>query len=173
MRTALLAAILFGTLTGPATPQSRPDVAVHKTAMGKLGFLAGAWTGQATVTLGPGKPIAITQTERIEYKLDGTVLLVEGTGRDAGGVVVFSALATIAFDAPSNGYRIRAYREGHDVDAELTLLDQGFEWSFTSGPVKVTNRMHVDSSGRWSEVTDTQLPDGRQIRSVDMLLARQ
>lgn len=173
MKTALFAVALFATLAGEASAQPRPDVAAHKSAMAKLDFLAGAWTGQATVTLGPGKPIAITQTERIEYKLDGTVLLVEGTGRDAGGAVVFNALATIAFDAASNGYRIRAYREGNYVDAELKLLDKGFEWGFKSGPVTVTNRMQVDSSGRWVETTETQLPDGRQFRSVEMLLSRQ
>jgi hypothetical protein len=50
--------------------------------MQKLSFLAGNWAGEATVTLGPGKPIKIMQTEEVVYKLDGLVMLKLGDGRE-------------------------------------------------------------------------------------------
>lgn len=140
--------------------------------MAKLEFLSGRWTGEATITRGPGQTLTITQTEAIELKLDGLVMLVEGAGRDASGAVVFNALATIAFDSGTNGYRIRAYRDGNYVDAPLTLLEGGFEWGFSAGPVVVINRMRLDASGQWIETTDIRMGDGREVRSMEMRLVR-
>jgi hypothetical protein len=44
-------------------------------------------------------------------KPDGLVLLVEGSGRDAEGTIVFRALATISYD----------------LDTDLTVSANGFE----------------------------------------------
>ncbi|MGE3178981.1 MAG: hypothetical protein AB7O32_16040 [Vicinamibacterales bacterium] len=140
--------------------------------MAKLDFLSGRWAGEATVTRGPGQTLTIAQSEAIEFKLDGLVLLVEGTGRDASGGMVFNALATIAFDPGTSGYRIRAYRDGNYVDAPLTLLERGFEWGFSTGPVVVTNRMRLDTDGQWIETTDIRMGDGREVRSMEMRLVK-
>jgi hypothetical protein len=158
-------------LESAAVAQGRPDPAEIKAAMQKLGFLVGSWVGDASVTQGPGKPINVRQTEEVVYKLDGLVLLVEGTGRDDSGQVVFDALATVAFDPASKTYRIRAYRDGHYIDTELKLNEGGFEWGFQAGPVTVRNRMSLQG-GKWSETTDAIMGDGRQYRTMQMLLDR-
>ena len=77
-------------------------VDAQREAMRKLSFLAGTWTGPVTVVRGP-QPIHLTQTEQVEYKLDGLVMLIEGRstdGRstDGGGQSSFSALATVSYD---------------------------------------------------------------------------
>jgi hypothetical protein len=169
-----LARLLAGTLLlAPAMfTQGRPDVAVQKAAMQKLSFLAGNWSGDATVTLGPGKPIKVRQTEAVVYKLDGLVMLIEGTGRDESGKVVFNALATVSFDQATNTYRIRAYREGNYVETELKPTANGFEWGFKTGPVTVRNRMTLDEKGRWMEVSDAIMGEGKEFRTVDMALSR-
>ena len=96
-------------LAGIVHAQGRPDVSVQKTAMEKMKFLAGTWTGEAVISLGPDKQITVRQTEEVEYKLDGTVMLIEGTGRDDSGKVVFNAMAVVSFDQKSGTYRIRAW----------------------------------------------------------------
>ena len=53
-----------------------PMSEAQKNAMKKLSFLAGKWSGKATVRLGPGEPIDLIQTDDIEYRLDGTILLI-------------------------------------------------------------------------------------------------
>jgi len=170
-----LSSLVLGALiaTSPLHAQQRPDVAVRKAAMQKLAFIAGNWSGDATVKAGPGEPLKIRQSEDVRYRLDGLLLLIEGTGRDASGKVVFNALATISFDDTSKTYRIRAHRDGHYIDAELKLMEKGFEWGFPTGPMTIRNRMKLEDSGEWREVTDAITADGREFRSVEMLVRRE
>ncbi len=141
--------------------------------MKKLAFLAGHWTGEATVTLGSGPPVALQQSEAVQFKLDGLLLLIEGTGRDVRtGAVVFNALATIAFDEASKTYRIRAFNDGNYVDTEFEVREKGFEWGFTSGPVVVKNSMTLDPAGQWIETTDVIINNGPARRTVELRVRR-
>jgi hypothetical protein len=65
--------------------QQPPNVAAQRAAMKKLEFLAGKWSGKASVMRGPGAAMRVTQTQDVQFKLDGLVMLVEGTGRNASG----------------------------------------------------------------------------------------
>jgi hypothetical protein len=143
---------------------------VQREAMRKLSFLAGHWSGPVTIVRGPGEPLHLTQTEDIEYKLDGLVLLVEGKSTSADGKVQFSALATITYDDASSAYRFRAYNDGHYLDTELSAPANGFSWSFTAGPAHIVNTMHLTEKGEWSEVTEVTVGSNPPHRSVDMLL---
>src|SRR6266550_1311789 len=104
--------------TAFAQPQ-RPNVTAQRDAMKKLAFLVGTWTGDAT-TLRPNQAIKVKQTEQVGYKLDGLVLLIEGTGRNPdSGDVMFRALATVSYDDVAGAYHFRAYNDGSYLDAEL------------------------------------------------------
>jgi hypothetical protein len=143
---------------------------VQREAMRKLSFLAGHWSGPVTVVRGPGEALSLTQTEDVEYKLDGLVLLVEGKSTSADGKVPFSALATIAYDDASHTYRFRAYHDGHYLDTELSVSADGFSWSFTAGPAHIVNTMHLTGKGAWDEVTEVTVGSNPSHRSVDMHL---
>ena len=145
----------------------------QREAMRKLSFLAGHWSGPVTVVRGPGEPLHLTQTEDVEYKLDGLILLVEGKSTSANGKVVFSALATIAYDDASHTYHFRAYNDGHYLDTELSAPANGFSWSFTAGPAHIVNTMHLSGKGEWDEVTDVTVGSNPPHRSVDMQLQHQ
>ena len=155
-----------------AQPGSNP-VAVQRDAMHKLAFLAGQWSGPATIRRGPGDPLHVTQTEDVEYKLDGLVLLIQGKSTDADGKIVFSALATIAYDDASHTYRFRAYNDGHFLDTELSVPENGFSWSFDAGPAHIVNTMRLTSKGEWNETTDVTFGSNPAFRSVEMLLQNQ
>lgn len=173
--------ILLVTATSAAAQQAAPNsqsaapnpAATQREAMQKLSFLAGHWSGPATIHRGPGEPLHVTQTEDVQYKLDGLVLLIEGKSTDADGKVVFSALATVAYDDATHTYRFRAYNDGHYLDTELTVPDNGFSWSFTSGPAHVINTMHLTAKGEWNETTDVTFASNPPFRSVEMLLQHQ
>ncbi len=141
-----------GATCPPGVPTT-PKVSAQREAMSKLDFLIGQWSGPATISAGAGPAMQLTQTENVQSKLDGLVLLVEGVSRDASGNARFQALATISYDETSAIYRFRAYNDGNYVDAELTVLDKGFSWGFISGPATITNTMHVTDTGQWSETT--------------------
>lgn len=146
------------------------NVAAQKVAMQKLAFLAGKWSGPITVHEGPGPALHMTQTESVEYKLDGLVLLIEGKSTDTAGKAEFEALATIAWDDATQGYRIRAYNAGHYVDVPLTAEKDGFSWRFQAGPVRIENAMHLTSDGQWKEETNVTVPGRPTFPTVEMLL---
>lgn len=155
-----------------AQPQP-PNVVVQRDAMKKLEFLAGKWQGAASVSRGPGEPIRITQSENVQFKLDGLVLLIEGEGRNAEGKPVFAALATVNYDDETHTYRFRAHNDGRFLDTELKVEQKGFSWGYTAGPLKVVNTMRVSESGEWIETTDSVYNNAPARRSVDMKLTRQ
>ena len=146
---------------------------MQREAMRKLAFLAGKWTGPVTIVRGPGEPLRLTQTEQVEYKLDGLVLLIEGKSTDSDGKSSFSALATVSYDEATHGYRFRAYNGGHYIDTELTVIADGFSWGFNAGPANIVNTMHLTAKGEWSEVTEATMGTNPPMHAVDMMLVKQ
>jgi hypothetical protein len=172
--TLLAAAFLISFRLSLAAQQSVPNSAdTQREAMRKLSFLAGHWSGPVTIVRGPGEALHLTQTENVEYKLDGLVMLVEGKSTSADGKVAFSALATISYDDASQTYHFRAYHDGHYLDTELSVPANGFSWSFMAGPAHVVNTMHLSGKGEWDEVTEVTVGSNPPQRSVDMQLQHQ
>ena len=146
------------------------SVDVQRDAMRKLAFLAGHWSGPVTIIRGPGEPLHLTQTEDVEFKLDGLLLLIEGKSTGTDGKAQFGALATIAYDESSQTYRLRAYNDGRYLDTELSTPPGGFSWSFAAGPAHILNTMKLTRKGEWSEVTEVTIGSNPPVRSVEMLL---
>jgi hypothetical protein len=171
MRT-LLFALLISTAT-IAQAQQQPYVAAQREAMKKLDFLVGKWSGDASVIRGPGEPLKITQTEDVQYKLDGLILLIEGTGHASDGRIVFRAFATVSYDDATSTYHFRAYNDGRYLDTDLTVVPNGFTWGFNSGPAKITNTMHLTDKSEWAETTEVAMGSAPPHKSVEMLLQHQ
>jgi hypothetical protein len=139
-RALFAAAFMISSCLSLAAQQPASNsVDAQREAMGRLSFLAGRWSGPVIIFRGPGEALHLTQTEDVEYKLDGLVLLVKGKSTSADGKALFSALATIAYDDASHRYRFRAYNDGHYIDTELSLPANGFSWGFTAGPAHIAN----------------------------------
>jgi hypothetical protein len=173
-RCAIGAAVLV--VTGCALAAQQPSsngAAAQREAMRALAFLAGSWSGPVTIAHGPGEPLHLTQTENVEYKLDGLVLLIEGKSTQSDGKPQYQALATIAYDDASHTYRLRAYNDGRYLDTELAVAADGFSWGFTAGPARIVNTMHLTNKGEWKETTEVTFGNNTPQRSVDMLLEHQ
>lgn len=172
MRTLLPLGLCLA-LAVTASAQSRPNPAAQREAMKKLAFLVGTWSGDATISTAPGAPKRLRQTESVAYRLDGLVLLVEGTGRNPEtGVVEFNALATISFDDRTGTYRFRAFNDGNYLDTEFLVRERGFEWGFASGPAAVKNVMTLDEAGRWVEFTEVSVNGGPARRTVEIRVSK-
>lgn len=172
MRHIFVAVLLSAASLAVAAQQPPDTTAAQRADMQKLGFLVGNWSGPVSVHRGPGEPLQLTQAEKIEYKLDGLVLLIEGKSTAADGSAPFEALAIVAYDEASQGYRIRAYEAGHYVDAGLTVVANGFSWEFDAGPAHIVNAMHLTAKGEWQETSDVTVGGRPPFRSVEMLLTR-
>ena len=91
----------------------------HQAQMGKLDFLTGSWTGEGWIQMGPQGKEDFTQTEQIQKKLDGTLLMIEGLGKSKGSEekVVHNAFAIISYDQQNGSYRFQSYlADGRQVE---------------------------------------------------------
>jgi len=168
------AVLVFCCFVPLAWAQRQPDLSAQREAMQKLSFLTGKWSGEALILEGSDGPLKIRQTEDVQYKLDGLVMLVEGTGTNLeSGQVVFRALATIAYDEATKTYRFRAYSRGRYLDTELKSTENRFEWGFQAGPATVRNIMRLNEKGEWYETTEVTVGNNPPRRTLEMAVRRE
>jgi len=123
--------------------------------MRKLSFLIGKWTGEARIFRGAGESLELVQSEEAEFKLNGLVLMIEGTGRTtADGKAALQALGMISFDDESGTYHMRAYNDGRYLETEVKLSENGIgmAWGFTLGEIKTSSLMRISELGDWTEL---------------------
>ena len=128
--------------------------------MRKLDFLVGEWSGEAWIQMGPeGKRETVIQTEKVQPRLGGKLLLIEGLGRERleGGVagkVVHDALAIVSWDPEKDHYRFIGYvADRPGVDTILEVGDNTAVWGLTTpqgGRVRYTIRL--TEKGEWNEI---------------------
>jgi hypothetical protein len=132
-----------------------PDTEAQRAAMRKLSFLVGKWTGEVRIFRGVGESLELVQTEEAEFKLNGLVLVIEGTGRNtADGKAALQALGMISFDDESGTYHMRAYNDGRYLETEVRLAENGIgmTWGFTLGEIKTSSLMRISEVGDWTEL---------------------
>ena len=133
-----------------------PDLDAQRAAMKKLSFLAGSWSGEARILLGPAAGELI-QTEEAAYKLDGLVLMIEGVGKKkADGKPALQAFGVISYDDAAATYHMRAFNDGRFLETEVKLAEdgQGITWGFTFGEIKTSSRLRINEKGEWTELTE-------------------
>jgi hypothetical protein len=134
-----------------------PDLDSQRAAMKQLSFLLGKWTGEARLWLDPGEPLELLQTEKVEYKLDGLLMLIEGLGRNkTDGQAVLHALAIVSYDDEVATYRMRAFNDGRFLETELRPLDgkKGLTWGFVLGEIRTNSRLEISEKEQWTELTE-------------------
>ena len=129
--TPLVAALVV--LPGSTFAQA-PVPEAAKSAMAPLAWLTGRWSGEATHAGQAGTQV-IHQTEDVRPALEGSLLVVEGTGREPAeggdGEIVFRAFGVLSADAEPGRYQFAAWRGGQFVDADAELSEDGtLTWGF-------------------------------------------
>lgn len=166
--TRSLVLLALGLAAAPVIAADPPGQA-NRDALKKLNFLAGKWKGDAVIQMGPDRKATITQTEDVQYRLSGAVLVIEGVGtgklpgQEKEGVV-FNAFAVVSYDAGKKEYAMKAYlADGKATDAWLKPSDKGFEWGFTNPEQKTDIRyaMTLTDKGEWHEVGDASRDGGK------------
>jgi len=128
-----IGSIMIGLTLGRATAQ-RPAPEAVKQEMKKLAYMAGRWSGEATVNRPNAAPVKVMQEENVQFKLDGTVLLIEGTGRspETGNPVVFNALAILSYNQHTKEFKMKSHvLDGNSTEAYFKIVEENhFEWGF-------------------------------------------
>lgn len=161
----LTAAIMLGLTLGRIYAQGTAPEAL-KQEMKKLEYMAGRWKGEALIRKGNAPPEKVLQEENIQYKLDGTVLWIEGTGRslETGNAIVFNALAIVSYNQNTKEFKLRSHvMDGNQTDAYFKILKENqFEWGFdVANNAKIRYTIVLNSQEKsWIEKGDYS-PDGK------------
>jgi len=171
MRAAWLCCVAIA--SGAFAQPQPPNMTVQREAMKKLAFLVGTWTGDAT-TMRRDQTTKVKQTEQAGYKLDGLLLLIEGTGRHPdSGEVMFRALATVSYDDVAGVYHFRAYNDGSYLDTELKVPENCFAWGYKAGPAQIAFVMKLNDQGDWVETGVATMGQGPAQRFFNMTVRKQ
>jgi hypothetical protein len=146
-------------------------------AIQKLAFLTGNWKGNGYVQMGSQKH-SFNESETIAMKLNGTIIQIEGEGRDLQnpGLIIHQAFAIISYNIQNAKYLMKAFRgDGEQIDADTKLTDDhSFQWSFANpmaGQIRFTITV---SDNKWTEIGEMSRDDGRNWNKYfEMILSKQ
>jgi hypothetical protein len=169
---------LFAVIPGQASAQQPPSQPSpeYREAMKSLDFLVGRWKGEATYESGGGKSLRVSQSETVESRLNGAVLIIEGRGTMKTGereVVVHNALAVISFDEKTKKFRFKAHRgNGMALDANLEMKDGVFVWGYDDGKGTIRYTIRKNDKGQLHEIGERST-DGKEWKKfLEMTLDR-
>jgi hypothetical protein len=153
----------------------KPDIEAQRTAMKELGFLAGDWSGEATVLQETGQFAELAQTESVQFKLDGLLLVIEGVGRSKiDGTAALQAFGLISFDDETETYKMRAFNNGRWLETEVKLADSGssISWGFELGAFKTATVLRINENGEWTEHGELTIGDRPPQKMMDLKVRR-
>lgn len=167
--------LLMLIFTIPALAQ-RPNVKPKVvSAMERISVMAGTWEGNSWRMSPTGERETSNVHEEIAFKLDGTLLHIEGIGKDETGAVVHNALGIISFNPFTEKYVFNAYlSDGLSTVANFEVLkdNEAFKWWFSDNRGG-TIRYSIDfADGQWKE-TGEYSADGENWRQFfEMTLSK-
>jgi hypothetical protein len=108
--------------------------------------------------LGRGERHTFRQTESVQRKVDGAVLLIEGLGKskdpENAGATIHNAFAVMSYDKNAKAFRWYALRaNGDPVDTQAKVSENMLVWGMrnpSGGEIRFT--IKLNEKGRWFEV---------------------
>jgi len=129
--------------------QSTETDTLSQSKMKQLDFMIGKWEGSGWMMGFDGTKNDFDQTEHIQYKLDGTAVLVEGLGR-SDGRIVHNALAIITFNKETDKYNFQSYLStGRGGSFPAEIIDNKMYWYPRDNMRYVIS---LNEEGQWFEV---------------------
>ena len=172
-RIAIVAALSLH--VSAALAQGTAPAASRIAAMHRFDGWVGLWAGSGWSIDATGKRSEFTREERVQRKLDGAVLYVEGRGVTKGSEAPMEGIVLVSWDEKGGHYRWH----GHDsamgsMDAEPRFVDGGFQWAITVGPSSTIVRFAITlDATHWNEVGEVSADGKSWSRFMEMHLIRQ
>ena len=140
-------------LISSATAQRGNNSEEVKNAMSKLTVLNGIWQGSGWMMSAKREKNNSQMTETLTWKLDNTILLIEGVGKDDSGNVVHNALATVFYDTKEKTYRMHSHlSDGNWTDATFEVIEDNkkFKWTIETRGASIMYTITIEN-GTWTE----------------------
>ncbi|TRO66731.1 hypothetical protein [Christiangramia sabulilitoris] len=113
-----------------------------------LYFIIGEWEGNGWRISPDGVKHSFEQTEKVQYKLDSTAILIEGKGY-TDGKLIHNAMAIITSNKETGEYEFQSYlQNGMKGNFKAELKDDVFYW-YPNQNVRYI--ISIDEEGRWYE----------------------
>jgi len=121
--------LIFPVVLSGQVPESAN---VQRAEMKKLEWMVGNWKGTGWAEMGPQGRKEFTQTETIQSKVDGLVLVVEGRGESKdNGSTLHNTWAFVSYDERIQTFHWRSFTgEGRLTDAKTTVNAEMVQWEF-------------------------------------------
>ncbi|HYG01067.1 MAG TPA: hypothetical protein VD927_01425 [Chryseosolibacter sp.] len=167
-------------LLPPLASAQQPSGVDHKDKMKALSAWIGNWKGEGTIQTPTGETKTSMVDEKIENKLDGSVLLIEGIGKSNDAStntesIVHHALAVLSYDNATGQYKMKSWlKDGKSTDAWFNITgDNNYQWGFDTPNGKIRYTIALNPSQKtWNEVGEFSR-DGNQWRKFfEMNLAK-
>ncbi|MBK9175260.1 MAG: hypothetical protein IPM46_02755 [Flavobacteriales bacterium] len=141
----------------------------NQAAVRKLAFIVGDWKGEGWMMGPDGQRHAFTQTETIRFKLDSTVIYIEGLGTSEGRIT-HNAMAIISNNKRDGHYTFRSYlANGREGAFKAELLGDKLYW-YPKDDLRYI--IHLNEKGQWYETGE--MKRGEQwFQFFEMTLDRQ
>ncbi len=143
--------------SGQSIIGQQSSVATQRQEMKKLEYMAGEWYGTGWIEM-DGKRMTFAGTERVQKKLEGVALLVEGLFKSkdtSTGVerTIHETLAVLSYDERTKTHRFRSWlATGNSGDHEVKVTNEGWQWGlqFPNGSIRYT--IKINEKGEWHEI---------------------
>ena len=115
-------------IIGMSFGQSFETDSISKYEVSKLDFITGKWKGNGWMMGADRKKAEFEQTEDIGFKLDSTVILIYGLGRN-NGIIIHNAMAIISYNKKEKNYTFQSYlQNGRKGEFKGELVNGKFYW---------------------------------------------
>jgi hypothetical protein len=159
----------------PALASAQAPTIIQQEEMKKMSFLIGNWKGEGWMVTPDGKRHTFRQTERIQSKLGGLAILIEGEGkRMEDDQTFFQSLAIMNYDEKNKRYRFIAHTNlGPYSDSEAKLIEGGMEWDFRIPQVgRIRYTIKLTEKGDWFEIGEFSSDEKSWQKFLEMTLKR-
>lgn len=157
MKNLLLFIFVMVLTLNKVSAQNFKTDSISKQHLQKLHWLTGNWEGSGWHMDQAGTRRDFSQTEKVQFKLDSTALLIEGQGH-AENELIHNAMAVVTFDHETGKYEFQSFlQNGKKGNFNAELKDDRFYWYPNS---KVRYIIALDKNGDWKEVGEYKGENG-------------
>jgi len=165
--------VLMLLCSAPALAQT--STTTQQEEMKKMNSLVGNWKGEGWMVRPDGNRITFKQTERIQSKLGGMAILIEGEGKNMeDDRTFFQSLAIINYDEKNKRYRfISQTNLGTYAESEAKLIEGGIEWGLRIPEVgRIRYTIKLNEKGDWFEIGEYSSDEKSWEKFLEMTLKR-
>ena len=149
MRTRILVVIVVLFVAAVASASAAEEPSKKMEALSKM---VGVWEGSGSMQRGPGEPAKFISREVVESRLEGAIVVVEGTHWSPDrSAIVHHAMAVIS-PAEGEGYSFRSWlANGRSGDYRAWFEGDDLIWEIPSPAGKIRYAISIEGD-KWIEV---------------------